>query len=300
MHKLDTCYYHRGCSDGISAAWCIRQKYPDIEYIGINPSDDDVDPESYNDKVVIFVDVCPTKKVLEDMLIKAKYIIILDHHKTNEAFISGYIHEKLSVIFDMTKSGCQIAWDYVNSAKDRPWFIDYVGDRDLWKFELPDSKFVNVGLYELGHMRFEKLDELYEGLDKKDDIIKDLVNFGKLQNDFNQKIISNATRKASKAQFKVGDETYTVWLGTIISSLKSEFGNVLANTFFENGELPDFAVIYDYDFSANKWWMSLRSISTDVSEICNTFGGGGHKFAAGFQLHGNNSLREVFDYMVDE
>ena len=294
----DTCFYHRGCSDGITAAWCIRLKHPDIKFVGINPSDDNVGLEDYEEKRVIFVDVCPGEKLLDAMMVETETITILDHHKTNEEFLAEYSDEKLSVIFDMDRSGCQIAWDFMYPGVHRPWFVDYVGDRDLWKFELPDSKLINISLYELGYNTFEKLDELYDKKGEKYKIMDELLKYGKMQNDFNQKLIQKSIKKAYKAQCEVDGEEYTVWVATIISSLKSELGNDLANTFFEDGSLPDFVAIYEYDLANNEWYMSLRSISTDVAEVAKHFGGGGHKFAAGFKT--NECLADLFTCLSNE
>ena len=284
MENLDVCFYHNPCSDGLGAAWAIRQKYPDISYIGINPSENDISDDIYFEKEIMFVDVCPSKSLLTKMLEHSKKVIILDHHKTNQAFVSTLSNDKLHIVFDMDRSGCQIAWDYVNPSTDqRPWFIDYIGDRDLWKFELPNSKLINLGLYELGYITFDKLDYLYEYDIYKNDLIHDvLLPTAKTIEAQHTKMINNAVKKAHKATFQTETEKYCVWIGTTLSNLKSEFGNTLVNTNFSDGTEPDFAVIYEYDFKSSKWWISLRSKKVDVAEISQLFGGGGHKFAAGF------------------
>ena len=168
--ELHICYYHAGCPDGICAAWAILQTqkeepntkfhaikgHAEFKTIGIPAGCKEFNMNDYLGKSIIFVDVCPDEKSLTTMLDCAESIHILDHHTTNEALITKYkAHPKLrlSTIFDMERSGCQIAWDFVtgwninlslckdpmsNSRDDqsRPWFINYVADRDLYKHEL--------------------------------------------------------------------------------------------------------------------------------------------------------------------
>jgi hypothetical protein len=40
----------------------------------------------------------------------------------------------MSAIFDMNRSGAGLAWDYFQPMTSRLRFIDYLEDRDLWRF----------------------------------------------------------------------------------------------------------------------------------------------------------------------
>ena len=50
--------------------------------------------------------------------------------------------------FDMERSGAGMTWDAIHTDHDlhreRPWLVNYVEDRDLWRFKLPNSKEVNA------------------------------------------------------------------------------------------------------------------------------------------------------------
>ena len=74
----------------------------------------------------------------------AKYkLTILDHHKTAEAELSGLPY----AIYDMNRSGAVMAWEHFfngDYAEDVPTILQYVQDRDLWRFELPESEAVNL------------------------------------------------------------------------------------------------------------------------------------------------------------
>ena len=59
----------------------------------------------------------------------------------------------------------------------------------------------------------------------------------------------------------------------------------------------DFAVIWYWDHESNETKVSLRAFheTVDVSEIAKSFGGGGHKKAAGFQLPKGKHIEDIFD-----
>lgn len=49
--------------------------------------------------------------------------------------------------FDMNRSGSQMAWDYFFPDFARPAMIDYIADRDLWRFKLPGSREIAAVLF---------------------------------------------------------------------------------------------------------------------------------------------------------
>lgn len=309
MEDLDICVYHSNCSDGISSAWCIQQKYPDIAYIGMKAGKDIPNKYlfTYNNKSIIFVDICPSKISLEYLLENAKHITILDHHKTNKDFITKYSNNKLSVKFDMNLSGCQLSWNYIYPNIERPWFIDYIADRDLWTFKLPNSRLINMALFEFDYINFKGLDKLYKKYNTENEKEKFFENTLlpniKIINEKNNKIIENTIQRASKAKITINDITYIIWISfSTLGILKSDLGNRLMNIEFNDDTEPDFVAVVEYNFPNDEWWYSLRSKSdkTDVSVIAKYFGGGGHPCASGFTLYENPhtyfKLLENYDY----
>ena len=50
-------------------------------------------------------------------------------------------------MFDTTQSGCELTWKYLYADHcPVPAILRYVGDRDLWKFELEMSEEVNLAI----------------------------------------------------------------------------------------------------------------------------------------------------------
>ena len=82
--KYDLVIYHGPCSDGVSALWCANQYLNEIEYkfesiqcrAGSDPDGD------FDDKRILFVDLCPSLKFIIDKCKIAKKLTILDHHKS--------------------------------------------------------------------------------------------------------------------------------------------------------------------------------------------------------------------------
>ena len=186
---FDICYYHKKCSDGIVAAWSAYLYCDNIKTIPIPPTFRKYTDENIVNSKIIFVDICPLESEFENILRKCEKLVLLDHHKTNKEiycsseFINKYKSEidsgKLEIIIDMKRSGCQIAWDYFtyNTTEEnlmrwknitydnydnydnydkneikRPWFVDYVGDADLWIWTRENCKEINASLNKDGYL----------------------------------------------------------------------------------------------------------------------------------------------------
>ncbi len=82
----------------------------------------------------------------------------------------------------------------------------------------------------------------------------------------------------------------------------SDLGDKLSQSSFahesRSGKLCDFVIMWHYDHQHNKTSVSLRSdssreSSTNVRQISEIFGGGGHRCAAGFSVPGCNNILDV-------
>lgn len=186
---FDICYYHKKCSDGIVAAWAAYLYCDNIKMIPIAPTFRKYNDEDIVNKRIIFVDICPLESEFQNIISKCNKLVLLDHHKTNREIyyspkiIDKYINEidseKLEIILDMTRSGCQIAWDYftyntteenlmrwknissnnTNTELKRPWFVDYVGDVDLWIWTRENCKEISASLNKDGYL--ESIESIY-------------------------------------------------------------------------------------------------------------------------------------------
>jgi oligoribonuclease NrnB/cAMP/cGMP phosphodiesterase (DHH superfamily) len=290
------CIYHANCFDGFAAAWVVRKKLRDaggqelnIEYIPAHYGDmklmnsiqqDCYENANINDDYII-LDFSFPRDLMIQIYNKARSILVLDHHKTAEENCKGLDFCQ----FNMNESGASLAWKYFFPEREVPLMIQYIADRDLWKFELPDSKYVNAYIQSFP-MTFNDYDYIHDTLSNYS--LLEVINIGKgierYKNSMVEAMCKNATLQL------IGD----YWVPVINCSLLfSEVGHYMCqqeyeyidhrnNTTYMNK--PPFAASY-FIRADGKRQYSLRSIGDfDVSEVAKKYGGGGHKNAAGFEI----------------
>jgi hypothetical protein len=295
--NFDTIVYHSPCSDGATSLWCANY-YKDIHEkipckAGVLPIID-----GYY-KNILFVDICPKFDYLLEISKIAKNIIVLDHHKTTFDTYEIYKDKcppNLQIILDISKSGCQITWDYFFQDKSRPWFVDYVADRDLWAWKLPNSKEINQIFFDNNLLDPYYLDNITKLLSYSQEQIDEIIKEGSLLLKFQKKLLDIAVSRSLEATLTINDKIYNIWLGTTTSSDRSDLGNLLANKLLSTGILPDFSATWIYEPKENEWWVSLRGhkSSPDLSVIAGVYGGGGHMAASAFSIKSPQTLRDIF------
>jgi oligoribonuclease NrnB/cAMP/cGMP phosphodiesterase (DHH superfamily) len=270
MKKL--CIYHGQCADGFGAALAVRNSLGDgVEFFAGRHGHP---PPDVTDREVIIVDFSYKRDVLLEMAKTAKFILILDHHKSAEEDLvfnpqdlaeGGYC--PIEVIFDMDRSGAVIAWEYCNPNTPVPQLLLHIQDRDLWRFEIEGTKEISAAIFSYPY-DFEVWEKLLI-TDPQELRIEGEILERKQAKDINEFIESAAHRTIIAGHDVPVLNTPYFWA--------SEAGHIM-------GENEPFAATY-YDKEDGRSF-SLRSRETglDVSEIATSFGGGGHKHASGFKL----------------
>lgn len=260
------CLYHKNCTDGLGAAWAVRRwllvsnnlqgaRFETIQYGEAPPNVIDQD--------VIIVDFSFPRDILRIMNQQARSLIVIDHHKTAQ----NELAELDYCIFDIDKAGCILTWEhYFDTAP--PELFYYLQDRDLWKWELPESKEVSAALRSYKPF-FDVWDEFMTsaGLQKLKAEGKAILRYQQQQIDA---VLSRPVETIIIGGHKVPCINST--------HLISEIGNELAQG-------QPFAALY-FDTIDGKRVFSLRSTDEgmDVSEVAARYGGGGHRNAAGFTI----------------
>jgi len=298
--------YHKNCSDGIMAAWIAKKSLHDkVNLQGMLAGHNIIidNPSQYTK--IYFVDCCPLKEDFE----KLNNVIIIDHHISNYILYHDYEHFH----YNENLSGCQLVYVYFDCAnnpnlKNFEWFINYIADRDLWTFNLPNSRQICAGLYVSKLITFHNLELLYKCLNGETiELSKTMIKFN--LNIYNLDILKNqilligiSTEEATK---KIIDDAvyhsvlqkfcgYNVWVSDSYHK-RSEVGEALCNKRID-GNLPDFALIYKYDLKTKEWWISLRALPEsplDLTVVLKKFNVGGHAKACGFTHKGN--ISKLFD-----
>jgi hypothetical protein len=274
--------YHGGCPDGTGGAWCLWKKFKKpIEYYGAM-HDSNSKPYVKNKKVV-FVDFAYP---LEDMIVlchEAKYIIVIDHHKTSIPLASLNL-PNFKCILDMNRSGAQMAWDELNPGTPRPWFIDDIADRDLWAWKIVGSKSVGRAFLELQKFR------TVESMDTIDKMSrKTYVTIGEallLEDEAHIEAIVNSAIECTTATMV--SDLVKEWKVRVVEcehTYASEVGNRLVLD-----KCCDFSVMFRYDANFDTFWCSARAHKdsrVDLTTIIKSFDpkAGGHPKAAGFSVH---------------
>lgn len=143
--KIDCIIYHNPCQDGQTAAWiAYSYLWEKRDTLILIPRDNNKTPtdDRYTDKVVLCLDVLPCDYEL--IVSKARHVIVLDHHATNAALLVDNTWAQTWTHFDMTKSGTGLVWEYFYDSLEIFPFLDYIQQRDLWKFKPGDEKIVSV------------------------------------------------------------------------------------------------------------------------------------------------------------
>lgn len=270
---VDLVIYHANCPDGFGAAWAAWKLLGDrAQYL----------PASYGDPIpnvagknVAILDFSYSRYDIKKMIEKANSLIVLDHHKTAQQNLAGIPEAQL----DMSRSGAILSWQFFHGSEDPPIFLRYIEDRDLWRFELEDSKAVSAALTSLIDFTFESFDAM-----NNPSQFEELVSDGYTILHYNNIVMKKICQSARKNLWR----SYEVCVVNS-SILQSEIGSQLAPT-------CDFVVIWYYDHKNMKHKVSLRTQKNevDVSKIAARFGGGGHKKAAGFTLRPPESVEKLF------
>lgn len=299
------------CDDGGGAAWAVHHRLGDtVEYYPdyYRQAGEEFELPPVEDRDVIIVDFSYKRPVMEEIIAKARSVLVLDHHKTAQAELAGLVSRNgkpaysyanitewtlgdthyiplsgnLGVTFDMERSGAGMAWDFFNPTEPRPDFINYLEDRDLWRKSLPGGDEFTIALrsYPQDFATWSVLAArgaqslvsegrpLLRYYRMRVEEIKMSGYLARLDPEYLKKI--DVLPATEALRFRIANAPYFA---------ASEVAGELAN---EPG--ANFGACY-FEVAPDEWQYSLRSRGdVDVSEIARIFGGGGHKGAAGFTV----------------
>jgi len=270
--KPSLCIYHGNCPDGFGAAYAVWKKYPHIEFI---PSFHGMEKPNCAGHDIVIVDFSFKLDIMLEIIDEAKSVTILDHHKTAEAYIQPLIDEgKVQGIFDMQKSGARLSWEWFHSS-DVPMLLKHIEDGDIWRFELDETREVNLAL-----SSYEYDFNLWDSF-MSDKAVANLKNDGRA---FKRLHFKNINELLEITKFITTIKGYKSWCANLPPMMISDACHLLCKTPMPDGEMPDLGMAF-YIMSDGSYKVSLRSEGDfDVSDIAKEYGGGGHKNAASFKV----------------
>ncbi|MGZ8159260.1 MAG: DHHA1 domain-containing protein [Methylobacter sp.] len=268
--------YHADCLDGLGAAWSAFCKLGDqARYIPARYGD--AFPDFEPGATLYILDFSYSPQQLVDASAKAGRIILIDHHMTameqcDNFFKMQPIPENLSINFDMSRSGCVLTWQYFFHDLKLPKILLHIEDRDLWHFKLDGTREITTALYERMPINFAEMGSLD---------LAELLAVGRIQ----VKQFAGMVNRIAKSAHSVSVAGRVGLAANAPSLFSSDLGHVLTE------KSGTFGMTYHYDGRKRQWNFSLRSIGDyDVGHLAQSFGGGGHKNAAGFALNDNPFL----------
>lgn len=253
------------CSAAIMAAWCkLIDEQPEFIEIGYK---DPVPLERISGRIAI-VDFSFKPEIMEKIRERTTEIIWCDHHKTAEHY--GY--DDLPGRRDFTNkglSGCECTWLYCFVGEPIPAAVKLIGDYDSWRLETEPACF-----------------EFFEGMKLEDthptsELWKSLLSIQYMP------IIDQIKDKGRSAiQYRdnyCADMLKAYGYETKIAGHKAIALNIYRFGSSQFGQaFYKYPICLAYIHDGKKFTVSLYSDEINVGKIAESFGGGGHRGAAGF------------------
>lgn len=266
----------------------------------------DLPEETWKGRHVVFVDIAHKAAVLARIADEALSLTILDHHRSSAADVEAVRgRPNVTVVHDESRSGAQLAWDWYEETyagtpagdpRNRPDLINYIGDRDLWRWELPRSKEVNNALFiRYAARSFYALSEETSSFDARALAVEG-EHYGRYEKMLVDRALYTSVRCVVAVEEDAAASVRPEYKARLVMSqtLTSEIGNSGMD------DDCDFVMVVQTSLKTDEYWVSMRTTRSDVDlskiapRVKGATKGGGHPKAAGFTLPGTTHLRTRF------
>ena len=269
-HAPDVVLYHAECMDGFGAAWALWKRFPQARFVPVKHGFPQ--PEGLERQHVVMVDFSYHRDDILALADCTASLQILDHHVTAESALADLPY----AYFDMDRSGAVLAWEWAH-AQPVPWLLQYVQDKDLWRWQLPHSREISAALasYPFDFVIWEQL--------QFDTVKVEGTGILRAENNLIDKLVQNPVM-VSLAGYTVPAVHSPV--------LASQIGEQLAAR-------HAFGVIWHQKDGRRYFSLRSKSGGISVSEIARQYGGGGHMHAAGFSLEISDNSSNILNPVID-
>lgn len=308
------------CMDGAGSSWVIHNHYKNqcnetthynVTHFRVDPSKafdtisskfKDVGPGFFSH--VISCDVGYSGKDMQSLIKMFPEIVIIDHHISSLRDIAVFYNPDKKIdtksietlkesqpnlpsnyMYNNDESGATLAWQYFNGDTPAPKTIQYIKDRDIWKFELPNSKEMTTGIFEMLSSNPDDWSSWDNFIADEDTYLSQALDVGRVICCLNARRVVELSTKFRQFNYKFDGKMYK---GAHLNTAEhiSDLGNYVANMKDADGKfMYDFAIMWRYNENDDVYNCSLRSRNdVDVSDICRKYGGGGHSSAAGMSI----------------
>ncbi len=259
-------------ADGYASAMAAYMVYEDrATYISVQYGQAfPIDNLTKSDNVFI-LDFSYKKEILEEVHSKVALLVVLDHHETAMQDLDHLDY----AIFDMSKSGARLSWEYFHPDISVPILVKLVEDRDLWKFDHFDTKAFDAGMRATGQ---------YKNIKFWKEVLLSTSLYGSIVTE-GRVLVKNLDGRVNSF-VKNPDKYKLVSIGEHIVAVYNTTTDIseLGNVFNQHLDI-DYSISY---FFTNKGELVLsyrgKQDGPHVGELCKALGGGGHAAAAGCKL----------------
>jgi oligoribonuclease NrnB/cAMP/cGMP phosphodiesterase (DHH superfamily) len=300
----DVIIYHMNCLDGAGAAAIVLMALADspVDCALLCPADykDIIDPACFEGRDVYMVDFSAAPVVMQSILDTCNSLIWLDHHisaieKLRDWYESIDTADLDQIIIylseDNSMSGAGLAWEFFYPMQTMPMWVRHIQDRDLWRFDLENTKPYCAALYGMN-----KVDPIQLAWNA-DTTYETMLDIGKILVAKQEREVTALADGAITAYDDLSEPVYALTYAP--SWYASDLGDVL-------GLKAPCAIIAQHRGQDVK--VSLRSNTNntdwvDVRKIAELFGGGGHINAAGFTtrvLDMEGVLLGIYNAVLDQ
>lgn len=282
--------YHAECADGfasslVAVCWC--RHFGHKEPVTIPMKYGDPVPAEVDGRAVYVLDFSFKQPEMEQLCSRAREITLIDHHKT-ALWIDEWNDRpsNLKTLINMKESGARLTfWHFAHrSLNDGAGdflppgvhlVVNYVNDRDLWKWELLHSGQINAAIGSLPFDYDSWIDFAGVLANRMDSIVAE----GAAILRYKQRVVDRARRQAAPATFL--GHSWHVYPTVNATESVSEIGNALAAA-----HPSGIGVVYTVG-PDGRYHYSVRAVGkAEALAVAIAYGGGGHRQAAGFTTHG--------------
>lgn len=304
--------YHENCLDGLSAAFFARKVFgKKAKYIPVNYNKP-VPVEATLAKFVYVVDFCfplpDMLKLADSTHARGGRLTVLDHHETQKqtmrALKKSSLYNGCAVYFNQKMSGAGLSYLYfIEEANDEEMKMSHnhfisafyqsggvkekdlmykmacmVQDRDLWKWQLDESRPFSFWYYQ-NKQEFKTLEALVEGRVS----LFNATEKGRPVMEYHDSIVQKHVDSAKEITLMDNDGNMHKGLFCFChdSRLVSDIGNVLSQ------KSKTFGAVVGFSRHNNEFIVGLRSNKRkrygnfNCTKIALAYGGGGHHNASG-------------------
>ena len=306
-YEPDVVCYHSPCNDGMMAATVCATKWPSARYMPVNYNEE-VDPLDFKGMKVLTVDFCFQKRQLESVLSECKGLVILDHHVTSQEILKRdgdalgieFMDESITLdsldddakccYFDMNRSGAVLTRDWVFADRTLPaelsvpdlmFALALSQDHDLWRLEMRDTNEFYWGLQLHTNGPIELAAKF-----KQEGITRQIIDAGRSIKEFIEikaKMAVDEARPVTVRNPKDG-HLYDAMAASVPTYMFSHVGGSLARKSHSGLGMC-------WNWSRGVYYVGFRSyerygiVAVDCSKLAESYGGGGHKKAAGCRMN---------------